>query len=308
MRKIFLCLLFLYLMSSNIAFAAQEYCKASHFVFGGESVYVQKVKKTKSNSVIFNSPVRYKLHGIDLPEIGQNFGSESANVVKKIIEGKILKCEYIEDEVVFFLKGHNINEFLIKKGYAWVPLTCKTEYCNEWMPLQEEAKKQAFGLWGDSNAIAPWEFLKNIATIKTTTTHKSKRKNFLTEEQKEFYTAATKRIKQVIKGINDGSLSTQEIESFNLFYDDIENIFSDKGDLTAEEKKEASAYKSFAEMFMAKAKYKETTKEYSQGIKDYHKAVVYGALLGKVGMDSYLRKTGNENLIIKISPPTFNKD
>ncbi len=58
-----------------------------------------------------------------------------------------------------YADGKNVNEIMIKGGYAWVYRKyCKEEFCNDWLKYEEQAKRSKRALWKDSNPEPPWEW------------------------------------------------------------------------------------------------------------------------------------------------------
>ena len=43
--------------------------------------------------------------------------------------------------------------------YAWVYRKyCKADFCTDWLEVERGVKGNGLGLWGDINAVPPWEF------------------------------------------------------------------------------------------------------------------------------------------------------
>ena len=106
---------------------------------------------------------RISLYGIDAPEEDQPFGKEAKDFFeKKVFKKKIKEKVYDKkddgtDIALVFAGGKNINELMIKAGYAWVyQPSCDEPFCDDWVRYEEEAKAQKKGLWGGSGRIAPW--------------------------------------------------------------------------------------------------------------------------------------------------------
>ncbi|XCN72004.1 MAG: thermonuclease family protein [Candidatus Electrothrix aestuarii] len=103
------------------------------------------------------------LYGIDAPEEDQPFGHEAKDFLsKKIFKKKIKAKVYDQKEdgtniALVFAGGKNINELMIKSGYAWVyQPSCDESFCDEWVKYEEEAREQEKGLWGKPGRIPPW--------------------------------------------------------------------------------------------------------------------------------------------------------
>ncbi len=103
-----------------------------------------------------------RLLGIDAPETNhpslpeQKFGKEAKEYLKSRILNKICLFEYdrnnkfdIYNRILAFvyLDGELINAEMIKKGYAYVYLKSKNKKTNEFLMLEEIARKQKKGVW-----------------------------------------------------------------------------------------------------------------------------------------------------------------
>jgi len=52
-----------------------------------------------------------------------------------------------------------LNEAPVRQGFAWVYRKyCKADFCTDWLEVERGAKGSGLGLWGDINAVPPWEF------------------------------------------------------------------------------------------------------------------------------------------------------
>jgi micrococcal nuclease len=106
---------------------------------------------------------KIKLYGIDAPEDGQPFYQEAKDILKKLIHKKKITAKiYSQDSdgtgmAVVFANGKNVNELMVKSGYAWVRRDlCDEAFCDDWIESEEEAKSQGKGLWSDLGRIPPW--------------------------------------------------------------------------------------------------------------------------------------------------------
>lgn len=104
-----------------------------------------------------------KLYGIDAPEDGQPFYQEAKDMLKKFIHKKKITAKiYFQDSdgidmAVVFANGKNVNELMVKSGYAWVRRDlCEEAFCDDWIESEEETKSQGKGLWSDPSRIPPW--------------------------------------------------------------------------------------------------------------------------------------------------------
>ena len=104
---------------------------------------------------------KVRFSGIDAPELKQEFGKEARDYLKNLIHLKKvkLKCQgqsWDRKTCLVFLGLQNINEEMVKKGYAWdSPQYSQKAYHD----LMNEAQKQKLGLWG-KNPISPYCYRK----------------------------------------------------------------------------------------------------------------------------------------------------
>ena len=58
---------------------------------------------------------------------------------------------------IITVDGVNVNETLVKVGYAWVYRKYwKQDFCNDWLKLEEQAKNARIGLWSDPKPSWGW--------------------------------------------------------------------------------------------------------------------------------------------------------
>lgn len=114
-----------------------------------------------------NQQTKIRLYGIDTPEKAQAFGNKAKKFTASLTAGQQANVKVYDTDRygrsvgVVFVNGTNVNEELIKNGYAWqYRKYCKASFCNDWLKLEEHARSFAFGLWIDSNPQPPWEWRK----------------------------------------------------------------------------------------------------------------------------------------------------
>jgi len=146
--------------SSSNTFEDQEEKKKSPVTI---SAVVSKILDSDTLETNKKGHKRISLYGIDAPEEDQPFGKEAKDFFrKKVFKKKIKEKVYDKkddgtDIALVFAGGKNINELMIKAGYAWVyQPSCDESFCDDWVRYEEEAKAQKKGLWGGSGRIAPW--------------------------------------------------------------------------------------------------------------------------------------------------------
>ena len=108
---------------------------------------------------------KIRLYGIDTPEIDQSFGTEAKQFLSDQILNRDVEIEAKDTDrykrlvAVVYLNNKNMNELLLKEGWAWwYEAYAKKEY--KYKELQEEAQKRKRGMWRNKGNIPPWEFRK----------------------------------------------------------------------------------------------------------------------------------------------------
>jgi len=114
-----------------------------------------------------NEKIKIRLHGIDCPEINQDYG----DVAKKYL---IVQISFHGDSVtvqktdvdrygrtvgIAYSGKTNINESLLEHGLAWHYK--RYDQNPMWDQLEKGARLARFNLWSNENAIPPWEFRKS---------------------------------------------------------------------------------------------------------------------------------------------------
>ncbi|TKB07459.1 thermonuclease family protein [Desulforhopalus sp. IMCC35007] len=114
-----------------------------------------------------NKQHRIRLYGIDTPEKGQPFGNAAKKHTAQLTYKKSATVNaYDTDKYgrtvgVVTVDGTNVNESLIKNGYAWqYRKYCKADFCDEWLDNEENAKSAKIGLWSDKDPVPPWDWRK----------------------------------------------------------------------------------------------------------------------------------------------------
>jgi micrococcal nuclease len=108
---------------------------------------------------------RIRLHGIDSPEKGQDFSNAAKTYLSDLIMHRIVEVQqknrdrYGRIVGIAKIDGVNINESLLRQGYAWH--FTRYDKNPEWATLEQMARAGRKGLWVQSNPLAPWEFRKN---------------------------------------------------------------------------------------------------------------------------------------------------
>lgn len=105
-----------------------------------------------------------RLAHVDCPEKKQAFGRKAQLYTFNFTWGKQVTA-YVESKDRYHRKicqilvdGNNLNEGIMKAGYAWhFKKYSKSSLFNS---LELLARDQKVGLWADAQAKAPWEFRK----------------------------------------------------------------------------------------------------------------------------------------------------
>lgn len=110
-----------------------------------------------------NRKYKIRFYGIDAPEKDQSCGNASRDALRKKILGKQVKVEVINIDAYgrsvgrVLLEGRNINQEMIREGYAWHYRDyAKHEYT--FAEAEKQARKEYLGLWRDADPVPPWEF------------------------------------------------------------------------------------------------------------------------------------------------------
>jgi len=107
------------------------------------------------------------LYGIDCPEKQQYFGRYARNETAGMVASKTVWIEKISVDrsgrlsAVITVKGKNVNETLVSKGWAWViPNDCNQPFCDDWRKLEKKARTKRIGQWTAPEPQPPWEWRK----------------------------------------------------------------------------------------------------------------------------------------------------
>ncbi|HHU96986.1 MAG: thermonuclease family protein [Bacteroidota bacterium] len=108
--------------------------------------------------------VRFRIQGIDAPELSQAFSRKSKDYLATLIHGKRV-CIKVQKErdgfgrpVVYIFTPDNLDvgAEMIKAGMAWH--FKKYDDSDYYAKLEEEAREKKVGLWGDLHPVAPWVY------------------------------------------------------------------------------------------------------------------------------------------------------
>lgn len=114
--------------------------------------------------------LKVRLAGIDAPERSQAFGMRARKHLGDQIFGKIIELEtrgldkYKRTLGVVFLNDQDINEMMIKDGFAWFYRKYASDQPEEEAARYEAAENEAraadLGLWSMKDPTPPWVYRK----------------------------------------------------------------------------------------------------------------------------------------------------
>lgn len=117
-----------------------------------------------------NKRIKVRLQGIDAPERSQAFGMRSRQNLAKLIFGKNIQIKshgldkYQRTLGTIFIDDQDVNEQMVKDGFAWFYRRYAKDLTGEQASRYEEAETEARdskrGLWSDSNPTPPWDYRK----------------------------------------------------------------------------------------------------------------------------------------------------
>jgi endonuclease YncB( thermonuclease family) len=112
------------------------------------------------------------LYGIDAPEKNQPYGLQAEEFLAAQLQNRIIDIEETAGEqqhkavAIIMHSGSNVNEMLIRSGYAWVDRKgCSGDFCATWINYEEQAKANRLGLWKEQEPVAPWKWRKEKSNI-----------------------------------------------------------------------------------------------------------------------------------------------
>lgn len=107
--------------------------------------------------------VDVRLYGIACPKSGQPYGDEAAIAIANKLLNRKVRVQQVEtglyDRVIakVFHQSININQWLLRKGLAWVYTKyCDKPFCDRWKGIQERKKASGTGLWEQTSPKPPW--------------------------------------------------------------------------------------------------------------------------------------------------------
>ena len=122
--------------------------------------YANKVRVVDGDTIHINN-IKYRLHGIDAPEIKQhcqvngqkyNCGVQSKNFLESLIENKEITCKqknidkYKRIIATCYIEELNLNKEMVKSGWAIAYRYYSKKYIND----EYFAQKNKLGMWQGS--------------------------------------------------------------------------------------------------------------------------------------------------------------
>lgn len=108
--------------------------------------------------------IRVRLHGIDAPEKGQDFSTQSRQVLSELVFGKEVRLEQKDKDrygrvvAVVYSNGINVNEEMLRRGMVWHYK--EFDKSTAWANLEQKARGTKTGLWQQPSPTPPWQFRK----------------------------------------------------------------------------------------------------------------------------------------------------
>lgn len=111
-----------------------------------------------------DSPYTVSLYGIDSPERTQTYGVQAMQKIIRLMNSKNISLQIYDKDTekrrclaVISVGQKNVNELLVKGGYAWVKKEyCYESFCADWLSYQQKAIEGKKGLWGYPDPMEPW--------------------------------------------------------------------------------------------------------------------------------------------------------
>ncbi len=112
-----------------------------------------------------NKQVKVRLHGIDCPEKGQDFGQVAKQYTSDKVYLQVVRVRATDIDrygrtvgIVTLKDGTVLNEALLTAGLAWH--YTKYDKNTLWAGMELEARNKKVGLWVMPGAVPPWDWRK----------------------------------------------------------------------------------------------------------------------------------------------------
>lgn len=116
---------------------------------------------------------KIRLAYIDAPELKQTSGQDSADALRNRIEGQHVRMvrfgldRYQREVGQIWLADEDVNLWLVRQGWAWHYQSiarkeqAKPDY-TRYQLAELQAKQHQLGLWQNQDAVAPWQFRRQM--------------------------------------------------------------------------------------------------------------------------------------------------
>lgn len=108
---------------------------------------------------------KIRLYGVDTPEKKMAFGQKAKDFTSSMVAGKVVDVEPVDQDRygrtvgIVTVAGRNLNEELVKFGFAWVYRQyCRRGECSTWLKEEGQARAARIGLWVDPAPVPPWDW------------------------------------------------------------------------------------------------------------------------------------------------------
>lgn len=147
--------LFLLLALWPLPAVAADYAAKVVGVTDGDTITVLTAEKRQ---------VKVRLHAIDAPETGQDFGSRAKQTASELAFGKEVTVREVDTDrygrtvaEVILPDGKSLGPELVRAGMAhWYRKYAPTD--RDLASLEADAKAAKRGLWSQAGAVPPWEW------------------------------------------------------------------------------------------------------------------------------------------------------
>ena len=114
-------------------------------------------------------PVKIRLHGIDCPVSGQDFGTRAKQATSDLAFGKVVIVQPRDTDrygrtvaVVILPDGRTLNHELVHSGFAWwYRKAAPGDATLAWLETEGRAARR--GLWSQASPIALWDWRQHRA-------------------------------------------------------------------------------------------------------------------------------------------------
>lgn len=110
------------------------------------------------------TPVKLRLHGVDAPETGQDFGTQAKALTSKLAFGQTVSVKVVDTDrygrlvaEVSLADGRLLNHELVRAGLAWW-YRKYAPHDHDLERLESDARTGRRGLWADPEPTAPWDY------------------------------------------------------------------------------------------------------------------------------------------------------